>query len=51
MGKGGGEAMELKILLMAVLFIAIVAMAYVGKHINERQSKAAAPASGEAVIS
>jgi uncharacterized protein (UPF0333 family) len=43
--------MELKILLMAVLFIAIEAMAYFGKHINQRQDKAAAPSGGEAVIS
>jgi uncharacterized protein (UPF0333 family) len=42
--------MELKILLMAVLFIAIEAMAYFGKHINQRQNKPAAGA-GEAAIS
>jgi uncharacterized protein (UPF0333 family) len=33
--------MELKILLMAGLFVAIVAMAYYGQHINQRQRKAA----------
>ena len=43
--------MELKILLMAVLFVAIEAMAYFGKHINQRQAKAAAPVTGEAVTS
>ena len=42
--------MELKILLMAVLFIAIEAMAYFGKQINQRQ-KNAAPAGGDVVIS
>jgi uncharacterized protein (UPF0333 family) len=47
----GREAMELKILLMAVLFIAIEAMAYFGKHINQRREKAAAPTGGEAAIS
>jgi hypothetical protein len=43
--------MELKILLMAVLFVAIEAMAYFGKHINQRQAKGGAPTTGDAVIS
>ena len=41
--------MELKILLMAVIFIAIEAMAYFGDHINQRQDKAAG--GGEAITS
>jgi uncharacterized protein (UPF0333 family) len=41
--------MELKILLMAVIFIAIAAMAYFGDHINRRQDKAAA--GGEMITS
>ena len=43
--------MELKVLLMAVLFVAIEAMAYFGKHINQRQDKGAPAAPGEAVPS
>jgi len=43
------KPMELKILLMAVIFIAIEAMAYFGDHINQRQDKAAA--GGEAITS
>jgi len=42
--------MELKILLMTILFIAIEAMAYFGKHINQRQDKAAV-AGGDMIAS